>query len=162
MKILSSAHLWRRGLCQDAKNWQDLWDVLEGSIQPKTSECHRGTFILISTEMINSDFYQSMVQLRHGAQKMLFKHLVWSLCTITHHNLSLCLYTLMAALLCYSASIASASYIHLNGLKKWTNEFTSKSAMSEASKHVNHLMFTFSTMPPLFSPNTSKITSNVT
>ena len=44
VKISSSAHLQRRGLGQDAKNWQDLWDALEGSIQRETSECRRGTF----------------------------------------------------------------------------------------------------------------------
>jgi hypothetical protein len=161
MKISSSAHLQRRGLGQDAKNWQDLWDVLKGSIQRETSECHRGTFYF----NINVNIYQLRFLSKHGAAKVrgpevLLQTPFRSLCAVTHHNLSLRPSTLMAALSCYSAS--SASYIHLNRPTKGTNESTSKSAMSDTSKCVNHLMFTFSAMPPLFAPNTSKITSKVT
>jgi hypothetical protein len=150
-----------RGLSQDAENWQDLWDALEGSIQSKTSEFCRGTFNFD----INLNIYQLRFLSKHGAANVWGPEVVIqtpfrSLCAITHHNLSLRLNTLMEALSCYSAS--SASYIHLNGPKKWTNKSTSEAAMSDVSKCVNHLMFTFSAMSPLFAPNTLKITSNVT
>jgi len=161
MKILSSAHLQRRGLGQDAKNWQDLWDALEGSIQCETSECRRGTFYF----NIHLNIYQLRFLSKHDAAKVQDPEVVvqtpfWSLCAITHHNLSLHPSTLMAASSCYSAS--SASYIHLNGPKKCTNKSTSESAMSDALKRFNHIMFTFYAMLPLFAPNTSKMTSNVT
>ena len=161
VKISSSAHLWRRGLGQDAKNWQDLWDALEGSIQCETSECRRGIFYFD----INLNIYQLRFLSKHGAVKVRDPEVVvqtpfQSCYSITHHNLSLCPSTLMAVLSCYSAS--SASYIHLNRPKKWTNESTSKSAMSDALKRVNDLAFTFSAMSPLFAPNISKMTSNVT
>jgi len=133
----------------------------EGSIQRETSECRRGTFYF----NINLNIYQLRFLSKHGAAKVRDLEVVVqtpfrSLCAITHHNLSLRPSTLMAASSCYSAS--SASYIHLNGPKKWTNESTSESAMSDASKHVNHITFTFSAMSPLFAPNTLKMTSNVT
>jgi len=161
VKISSSTHLRRRGLGQDAKNWQDLWDALEGSIQRETSECRRGTFYFD----INLNIYQLRFLSKHGAAKVRDPEVVvqtpfWSICAITHHNLSLRPSALMAASSCYSAS--SASYIHLNGPKTWTNESTSESVMSDASKRVNHITFTFSAMSPLFAPNTSKMTSNVT
>ena len=162
VNISSSAHLRRRGLGQDAKNWQDLWDALEGSIQRETPECRRGTFYFD----INLNIYQLRFLSKHGAAKARGPEVVvqtpfWSICAVTHHNLILCPNTLMATLSCYSE--LSVSYMHLNGLKRRTNESTSKSAMSDmASKHVNHLAFTFSAMSPLFAPNTSKITSNVT
>ena len=161
VKISSSTHLRRRGLGQDAKNWQDLWDALEGSIQRETSECRRGTFNF----NINLNIYQLRFLSKHGAAKVRDPEVVvqtpfWSICAITHHNLSLRPSALMAASSCYSAS--SASYIHLNGPKTWTNESTSESVMSDASKRVNHITFTFSAMSPLFAPNTSKMTSNVT
>jgi len=98
VKILSSAHLQRRDLGQDAKNWQDLWGVLEGSIQHKTSECCRGTFYF----NINLNIYQLKFLSKHGAAKVQGPEVVVQtpfehLCAITHHNLSLCPNTLMEA-----------------------------------------------------------------
>jgi hypothetical protein len=77
-------------LGQDAENWQDLRDVLKGSIQRKTSECRGGTFYFD----INLNIYQLRFLSKYGATKVQGLEVIvqapfWSLCDVIYHNLSL-------------------------------------------------------------------------
>ena len=152
VKISSSTHPQRRGLCQDAKNWQDLWDVLVSSIQCKTSECRRGTFYFD----INLNIYPLKFLSKRGATKVRGPEVVVqapfrSVCDVIHRNLSLGPNKLWTTMSYHSTSNAPYTCLYRQK-KQWnesTNDFTRWDFRIESVtwKRADHFAFISSTLP---------------
>ena len=154
VKISSSAHLQRRGLGQDAKNWQDLWDVLKSSFQCEISELRGGTYYF----KINLNVWQHrFCSIDRETKTQSLQVDVWApfqrLQYLTQHNLKWLLNKLSTISLYYWTF--NAPYQCLWECERWRNELQNCSPImvirirgtSQRINHFFHVMFTPAQLP---------------
>ena len=145
VKILSSAHLQRRGLGQDAENWQDLWDMLVSSIQHETSDCRRGTFYFdINLKFCWLRFWSNHRGIKIQGLQVDVRVPFQSPRLVRHNNLNWCPKLVRTIQSCYWTS--NTRYTCLHWKQKQLNESnncsTRYSSMQILPKHIHCLMLT--------------------